>query len=126
MDAYEQTSMMTNGVLVDGLSIRFADGPATEEAIASIHRCIGWARFASPVTVLVRWDEPGTTIRTARLLLADGEQFCASGPALLPALHKLCEHARSMQAASAADRLRWRQATAARNDRRSSGVYTAV
>lgn len=112
-------------VWMPGLTVEFVGGAPTDEALRAIHRCIKRARLTTPVTVRVRWAEPETTLRSLRIICADGEQLCASGPALLPALHKLCEHAISLQYASQEDRMRWRQAME-RNNRHSSGVYAAV
>ncbi len=113
---------VTESVRVEGLTVRFVDGEPSEEVINAAHLCISRARLKPPMTLRVRWAEDGHSIRSLRLVLADGEEVYTTGPALLPALHKLCAHAASFAAASPEDRLRWREASA----RQSSGVYTAV
>lgn len=124
MDQRPRSELLTDDVQIAGLTVRFIGGEATDDALHAVHRCIQRTRLAGPLTVIVRWAEPGITVRSLRLVCADGEEICASGPALLPALHKLCEHATSLQFASQQDRLRWRQAMARNSS--SSGVFSAV
>ena len=61
---------MTGPLRVDGLTVRFVDGPPTDEAIDAAHLCIGRARLTPPMTLRIRWAEPGVAIRSMRLVLA--------------------------------------------------------
>lgn len=113
---------MSEPVRIEGLTVRFVDGPPTDEVINAAHICISRAGLKPPMTLRVRWDQPGVTVRSLRLVLSDGEEVYTVGPLLLPALHKLCAHAASFQMATEEDRQRWRQAMSTQ----SSGIYTAV
>jgi len=114
---------MSEAVSVAGLTVHFVGGEASDDVAQVAQRCFQGAGLPGPLTLTVRWAEPGACIRDLRLVVPACGEIRAAGPALLPALHKLCEHARSLLAAPERDRQRWQAARAARKD---SGVYVAV
>lgn len=114
---------MTGPTRVEGLTLSFVNGDPTDDVVNAIHSSIKRANLKPPMTLRVRWEHPGVSVKSLRLVLSDGEEICATEPALFPALHRLCAHAASFEAASQEDRIRWRKAM---ESTQTSGVYTAV
>lgn len=105
------------------LTVRFVGGEASEDVVRAARSFMQGVELPGPLTLTVRWGESTTSIRDVRLRVPDLGEVRAAGPALYPALHKLCEHALSLKAASNEDRLRWRRALDARRD---SGMLPAI
>lgn len=107
----------------DELTVRFVGGEPSEDVVRAAHSFMQGVELPGPLMLTVRWSEANARIRDVRLNIPELGEVRAPGPALYPALHKLCEHALSLKAASNEDRLRWRRALDARRD---SGMLPAV
>lgn len=109
-------------VSVEGLTVHFVGGPASDEVVLAAERCFGRTTLPKPLTLVARWGQPGV-LHDLRLVAEGMGEFRAKGPRLLPALHKLCDHATSLHSASDLHRQRW---IAARASRMESGLFAAV
>ena len=110
-------------VAVVGLTVRFVGGPPSDEVVRAAHRLVKRAGLPAPLTLTVRWSQPSARVSEMRLFMASCGELKAAGPAWLPALHRLCDHASSLLRAPESDRARFRAARAALKE---SGIYPAI